>query len=202
MAYTNFTLDDLESKFGVKNQVVHLFSSFEFVVPSQKLNEELEESAELPVRSEKAKSELIVFPILKEIRRQNDKFFTIYSGEFLNVDESIGLNGECDFILTKDTKTFNLNYPIIQVVEAKRNDIDLGVPQCAAQMVGSKMFNDKKGVTLDKIYGCITTGDEWLFMCLENNLLKIDNHKYHIGNLSELLGVFQQILNYYKIVLK
>ncbi len=201
MAYTNFSLEDLENDFGVKNQIVELFSEIKAVNPSEKLKDDLEEAAELPKRTEKSKSELIVFPILKEMRRRNDKFFTIYSGEVLNADIERGLNGECDFILTKDSKTFNINHPIIQVVEAKKHDIDAGIPQCAAQMIGSKIFNEKRNVPLHKIYGCVTTGEEWLFLCLENDTLLIDNHKYYTVNLSDLLGALQNIMDYYKVIL-
>ena len=165
--------------------------------PSQNLKENLQLAAELPVRSEKAKSEAIVFPILVEVRNRNDKFFTIYSGDILNADESRGLKGECDFILAKDVHSFSINYPIIQIVEAKKNDIDLGVPQCAAQLLGAKIFNEKKGVNLEKIYGCVTTGDEWLFMKLENDLI-VDEQKYYLVEINKLLGIFQQIVDYYK----
>jgi hypothetical protein len=157
----------------------------------------LAEVEDLPVRSEKAKSEWIVVPILRELRNKNNKFFTIHSGENLNVDEERGLKGECDFILAKDIGTFDLNYPVIQVVEAKRNDLEVGVPQCAAQLLGAKIYNEKKGVKLEKIYGCVTTGNEWLFLCMQDNLL-IDSKLYYLSELSDILGIFQNIIDYYK----
>lgn len=45
----------------------------------------------LPNRSEKAKSESFIAPILAEIKRHNDDFLTIHSGDFLNVDPEHGL---------------------------------------------------------------------------------------------------------------
>ena len=197
MAFSDFSLEDLESKFGIKNYTAKLFDNIESLEPSQNLKEDLQLAAELPLRSEKAKSEAIVFPILVEVRNRNNKFFTIYSGDILNADESRGLKGECDFILAKDVHSFSINYPIIQIVEAKKNDIDLGVPQCAAQLLGAKIFNEKKGVQLEKIYGCVTTGDEWLFMKLENDLT-VDEQKYYLVEINKLLGIFQQIIDFYK----
>lgn len=197
MAYSDFSLEDLELKFGIKNLTTRLFENIEPLEPSQNLKEDLQLAAELPLRSEKAKSEAIVFPILVEMRNRNDKFFTIYSGDVLNADETVGLKGECDFILAKDVHSFSINYPIIQIVEAKKNDIDLGVPQCAAQLLGAKIFNEKKGVHLEKIYGCVTTGDEWLFMKLENDFI-IDEKKYYLVEINKLLGIFQQIIDFYK----
>lgn len=197
MAYTDFSLDDIAAKFGVQNRTERLFSTIKSIEISEKMRENLDLAAELPVRSEKAKSETIVFPLLVELRRQNNKYFTIYSGDTLNADEKAGLKGECDFILAKDVHSFTMNYPIIQVVEAKKNDIEVGVPQCAAQLIGAKIFNEKKGIQVEKIYGCVTTGDEWLFMCLEKDII-IDTRKYYLTEMPEIMGIFQFIIDYYK----
>ena len=201
MAYGDFTLDEIEERFGIKNRVANLFTALTPMEPSNFLAEMFSNVRGLTLRSEKSKSEAIVFPLLLELRQRNDDFFTIYSGENLAADEARGLKGECDFILAKDVHSYSINYPILQVVEAKKNDLDLGVPQCAAQMVGAKVFNEKKGVRLDKIYGCVTTGDEWLFMKLEGDLY-IDERKYYLNEINELLAVFQSIIDYYKEVLK
>jgi hypothetical protein len=200
MAYSKFTLDLIEQRFGYQNQVKLLFENTPKIEPSSWLLNALALAHELPIRSEKAKSESIVFPILVELRNINQKYFTIYSGDNLNVDEKLELEGECDFILAKDTGSFNISLPIFQLLEAKKNDTESGVPQCAAQMIGAKMFNEKKGHQVEKIYGCVTTGKEWLFMKLEDKIY-IDKKSYYLDNIDELLGVFQTILDYYKKVL-
>ncbi|MGH9838542.1 MAG: hypothetical protein ACREEM_07150 [Blastocatellia bacterium] len=128
---------------------------------------------------------------------RNDNYLTIYSGDSLNVDEVRGLKGECDFILARDTGSFEVSYPILQIVEAKKNDIEVGIPQCAAQMLGAKIFNEQNGLNPDAVYGCVTTGDDWLFLKLEHELL-IDTRKYYLGNLGELLGVFQDIIDSFR----
>ncbi len=197
MSYSDFTLQKLEEKFGIKNHRKRLFTSVQSIEPSDRLKVELLEIEELPIRSEKAKSEWIVVPILRELRNRNQKFFTIYSGDNLIADEESGLKGECDFILAKEIGSYDINVPIIQVVEAKKNDIDIGIPQCAAQMVGAKVFNEKRKTPVNVVYGCVTTGDEWIFLKLEKDLF-IDTHKYYYGNIGELLAVFQQIIDYYK----
>jgi len=194
MAYSEFTLSKLEEDYGLKNQITSLFQNLEKLEPSNALRAALMTAQELPVKSEKAKSELIVMPILLELRERNSKYFTIYSGDNLNIDER--LKGECDFILSKDTKSFEVNYPILQVVEAKKNDIEIGIPQCAAQMLGAQKYNEKKGNS-PIVYGCVTTGDDWIFMRLDKQI-EIDTRKYYLGNLAELLGVFQHIIQQFK----
>jgi hypothetical protein len=200
MAYTDFTLSDLEQKFGIKNERKRLIFDKNLIEPSEKLKMELEESGDMPIKSEKARSEWIVVPILKELRNLNDKFFTIYSGDTLNADKENGLYGECDFILAKDTKSYEISIPIFQIVEAKRNDLEEGIKQCAAQLVGARKYNEKKGIVLDKVYGCATTGDDWQFLVLSDKLY-IDNRKYYLVEIRELLGIFQFIINQYKDIL-
>lgn len=197
MAYGDFTLKEIENKFGIKNRIVSLFEKLPATEPSAWLMESLKRASSIPARSEKAKSETIVFPILLEVRDRNSNYITIYSGDNLNADDEKGLKGECDFIIAKDTESFDISSPILQMVEAKKHDIDVGVPQCAAQMVGAKIFNQKNNTEVPHIYGCVTTGDEWLFLKLGEEL-HIDKRKYYLNELGELLTVFQHIINSYK----
>lgn len=197
MVYSDFTLFDLEEKFGVKHQRKNLNFSPQPIKVSERLRFELDESTEMPIKSEKARSEWIVVPILKELRLLNNKFFTIYSGDTLIGDRETGLQGECDFILTKDAQSYDISVPIFQIVEAKRNDLEEGIRQCAAQLVGAKKYNERKGVKIDKLYGCTTTGDNWQFIEYSDKLY-IDNKKYYLVEIEQLLGIFQSIIDYYK----
>lgn len=201
MVYSDFTLYDLEEKFGINHERRTLqFDVLPFEV-SERLKTDLAESTEMPIKSEKARSEWIVVPILKELRRRNDKFFTIYSGDTLVGEKETGLQGECDFILSKDIKSYEISVPIFQIVEAKRNDLDEGIKQCSAQLVGAKKFNERKGIITEKLYGCTTTGDVWQFIEYSDKLY-IDDKKYYLSEINELLGIFQSIIDYYKILLK
>jgi hypothetical protein len=51
--------------------------------------------------SEKARSELIIAPILVDLRRQLNEQISLFSGVDFTVDETKGLNGTCDFIITQ-----------------------------------------------------------------------------------------------------
>lgn len=197
MAYSTFTLEQLEAQFGVINRRKRLFPEVIPIAPGETVLRALRLVEELPVRSEKARSEVLVFPILSELRERHDRFFTIYSGEILTADQSVGLVGEVDFLLARDIGSFTINHPLLAVVEAKKHDLELGVPQCAAQMMGAKYFNQQKQQELEVIYGCVTSGNEWLFLRLGKELL-VDTHVYHRNDIEELMGVFEIILTYYR----
>lgn len=197
MGYSDYSFKKIKDKFGIENQKLSLFPNIQHQEPSEFLKEHLKIANSLNLRSEKARSEAIVFPLLLDVRERSDGFFTIYSGDSLNVNED--LRGECDFMLAKDINSYDVNYPVIQIVEAKKHDIeDLGVPQCAAQLVGARYFNLDNGIELKKIYGCATTGKLWQFLVLEGNTIYVDDKQYVLDNLTELLGVFQYIIDYYK----
>lgn len=202
MAYRNFTLEKLQREFGVTNEVVvsPLFGAVDPISPSEYLLRDMQLARQFPMRTEKARSELVVVPILKELMVRNGDFFTYYSGEYLTADADRGLVGEIDFMIAKRTRTYNISFPIFSVVEAKKRDFDLGVPQCAAQMIGAQQINALYGHALP-LYGCVTTATEWLFMHLDGQHLRIEAEPYRLDNLPQLLGVFQHILDDYKELL-
>lgn len=203
MAYSDFTLTDLQRKFNLENKVVELFDKnrIQPIQPSDFLQQQLNEARGLPIKSEKSRSELLILPIILEARRINNNFFTVYSGDILTVDREKGLSGECDFVITKDTDSYSINNPIITIAEAKKQDIELGVNQCSAQLYGAYLFNQQFDSSVSKVYGCTTTGELWKFICLENNLLQIDRNDYYLNEVDKILGVFQVIIDYYKTIL-
>lgn len=197
MPYTNFSLHDLEAKFGIHHKRELLFKEIIPVEISQRLKDDIEDSNLFSLTSEKAKSEAIIFPIMSEIKRKNKDKISIFSGERLDADEQNGLNGECDFIISKNAFLFEVDSPIITVIEAKRDNSDLGIAQCSAQIIGSKFFNEKRNHPISPLYGCVTNADNWQFLRLKDNIITIDIKKYYLNKLEEVLGVFQFIIESY-----
>lgn len=200
MAYTNFKARDLEKDFNLRFTAKELFPKVEKVTPSTWLKEAIERATMVGFISEKARSERLVTPLLLELSILNKHKFTIHSGMNLDVDESHGLNGECDFILSLNKIQDFVKAPIVCIVEAKKNDIESGTIQCAAQLLAAQRLNKKENKDFDKpLFGCATTGVEWRFLELKDKTLTIGLRRYYIQNLTLLLGVFQYILNQYKI---
>jgi hypothetical protein len=126
------------------------------------------------------------------------KKFYIYSGQSLEADAARGLTGECDFILSHSKPTPLLTAPIMTLVEAKKNDIELGLGQCIAQMVGAQIFNKKtEGLELP-IFGCVTTGEDWQFIRLDEQQATLDAKRYYISSVEQILGMLQKIVNFFE----
>ncbi|MDM8566469.1 hypothetical protein QUF74_12570 [Candidatus Halobeggiatoa sp. HSG11] len=196
MPYSDFTLVQVKKKFNLFEDRVKLFGNVETIKPSNWLNEALNIGLELALSnsSEKARSEFIVVPILFELERS--KTFSIYSGERLDVDKENGLFGECDFILSQGKITNTIQNPIFALLEAKKNDIGSGLGQCTAQMLGARLFNQQENNDIDTIFGCVTTGEIWQFLKLEEDVIHIDSKCYYINDLEMILGIFQNIIDY------
>jgi hypothetical protein len=201
MAYKNFSLERIRDEFGIQNrrQVLTEFIDVLPIEPSDWLKETIQSYKLLPNRSEKAKSEAFVSPILLEMKRSNPDFITIHSGDMLNADPEHGLNGECDFIIGKETHSNTIDAPLFSVIEAKKGDLDLGKPQCAAQMLGVKIFNEKHNIFYDTVYGVVTTASSWLFLKLEDNIIYTDDDSViSLNELPKILGRLQYIIDFYK----
>jgi hypothetical protein len=201
MAYSDFTLLELNQRFGLTDTVDKLFGELPPVEPGAVLTEQLSRAMKLPLRNEKAKSERIVSPILLELIDRNIDFFTCYSGENLPADRTRGLTGECDFFIGRNTGSFGMNMPILAVIEAKRDNLESGVDQCAAQLYGASLVNQQVGHPIPIYYGCVTNAREWLFLKFDTHRYTIDNRRYSLDRLPELLGVFQHILDFYRALL-
>jgi hypothetical protein len=137
----------------------------EAVTPSFRLEGILEDlSWAFAVDTEKARSEVIINPVLLEVRRIFNQQISVFSGEEFNVDASIGLNGVCDFLISRSPEQLTVEAPAIVIVEAKKSDLKSGLGQCIAEMVAAQRFNEAKGKTITAVYGTVTSGTQWRFL--------------------------------------
>ena len=202
MPFSQFTtLRAVKKQLGLTVVNQPLFADIAPVEPSNWLVETLSRTLKQRVGyfSEKSRSEAIVFPVLVEIKTHHSDQFTLYSGAILEADKEKGLNGECDFILGLSKQNIELEAPIFCIVEAKDNDLELGLPQCIAQMCGAKIYNEQDGTILPYIFGGVTTGESWLFLKLVDDVVYVDTRQYYIEKLDALLGVLELITMQYLI---
>jgi hypothetical protein len=60
-------------------------------------------------------------------------------------------------------------------------------------MVGARLFNERSGVPVAAVYGCVTNGEAWQFLRLAGSVAGIDRRRYYIDNVAAILGVLQWI---------
>jgi hypothetical protein len=146
------------------------------------------------ISTEKARSELIIAPVLLEVRRQVQRRVSLFSGVDFTVDPSQGLNGVCDYLLSLSPEQLTIEAPAVAVVEAKNDNLKSGLGQCMAEMVALRLFNQQRGRDLPKVFGAVTTGSLWKFLWLDGNVVSLDQREYPISELTRVVGILVSML--------
>jgi hypothetical protein len=192
MSYSEFTLTSVKREFNLTTiEEVGIFEKTSELKSSNLLKETL--AYNLPIalasNSEKARSELLIAPILTDLRRQLNNKINLFSGIEFNVDNERGLNGVCDFIISRSPEILEITAPVIIVVEAKKENLNSGLGQCIAEMVAAQIFNQNHNFSFQTIFGAVTIGTIWRFLKLEQNIVSIDLGEYYLQNVEKVLGI-------------
>jgi hypothetical protein len=197
MSYSQFTIAQIKSEFGIKLlETIGFYSQIPEHSYSNFLSETLEYNVPLAIaiNSEKSRSEMIVTPILIEVRKQLGNQISLFSGKEFTVDPQRGLSGFCDFLIGKSAEQLMIEAPVIALVEAKNDNLESGFGQCMAEMIAAQLFNQRQGNEIKKIYGVVTTGSLWKFMQLEEQTITLDLNEYFLGNIGKIMGILISFL--------
>jgi hypothetical protein len=196
MAYSDFTLADLRHRFGLTvTEGGNLFAA----VPEVELPPGLANTLArylplaLNLNTEKARSELLIAPVLVELKLLYPDQLSVFSGIEFTVDAAVGLSGRCDYILAHSPQQLALTAPVCVLVEAKSENIVGGVPQCLAAMVAAQRFNLAEGSSGGPVYGAVTTGVLWRFLILDGLRARVDGVEYPIQTPRRVFGVLRHI---------
>ncbi|MBW4647247.1 MAG: hypothetical protein KME06_00895 [Kastovskya adunca ATA6-11-RM4] len=198
MAYSDFTLAKVIKTFGLTiSEKVNIFAEVPEFNSSDYLKETLQYNLPLAlaINTEKSRSEMIIAPVLIELKKRLTHPISLFSGVDFTVDASQGLNGTCDFLISRSPEQLFINAPVITIVEAKKEDINAGLGQCVAEMLAARLFNEREGNPIHKIYGTVTTGDRWKFLKLEEQIIEIDLGEYFLNNVNKILGILAYGIN-------
>jgi hypothetical protein len=192
MSYEGFTLDILSERFELRfREFDDLYADVKPVAASELLMATMQRNLPLVVNkgTEKARSELIIAPVLVEVREILNRKVAVFSGVAFNVDKKLGLHGFCDFLISQDPLLIEVQAPVMMLVEAKKEDLAGGIAQCVAEMVAAERFNLKRGKPREKIFGIVSSGTDWRFLELQGTQVRLDLRDYSIQELPAILGV-------------
>jgi hypothetical protein len=192
MAYSRFTLSQLKQDFGITlDESQNLFAQVSPRPVSELLTLTLQDSLTLATRvnTEKVRSELLIAPILMEIRRQLRNQISLFSGSEFNVDADRGLDGYCDYLLSLSPEQLEITSPVVVLIEAKKENLMGGIAQCVAEMIAAQIFNDRSNNAIPIIYGAVTSGTNWQFLTLQGTQVNLDTTEYFISDVEKLIGI-------------
>ncbi|MBO1349382.1 MAG: hypothetical protein EBE86_019230 [Hormoscilla sp. GUM202] len=197
MSYSQFSIEEIKTTFGIT-----IFDKFGIFadIPEIEYSDFLAQSLQkyiplaLAIDTEKSRSEFIIAPILFELKTQLQGQIGLFSGKDFNVDLERGLNGRCDFLISRSPEQLLIEAPVITLVEAKNDNIKSGLGQCMAEMLAAQLFNQRQESEIKTIYGSVTTGTNWKFLKLEEQTISIDLNEYFLNNVGKILGILRSAI--------
>ncbi len=191
MPYSEFTIRKIKQAFDLTTiEDGGFFPEIDPISPTNTLTDFLSESLPLAIAtgSKKARSELIISPVLVEVRKILHRKISLFSGADFTVDPSVGLSGVCDFLLSRSPEQLEIEAPVVVIVEAKKADLNVGIGQCIAEMVAALQFNEMNNQPITTVYGSVSNGTAWRFMKLEGKTVTIDLTDYPLPPVEQILG--------------
>ena len=192
MSYSDFTLENVKKNLHLNiSSRDNIFSEVAPLPVSEYLQETLAYNVPVALASntEKSRSEMIITPILLELTKKFANQISLFSGVEFNIEPSQGLNGNCDFLISRSPEFLLINTPVIIIVEAKKENIKGGLGQCIAEMYAARLFNEREENQITEIYGVVTTGEIWKFLRLSGELVQIDLAEYFLNDVNKILGI-------------
>ena len=192
LTFSGMTWDILEEKYGIHLRDAVLFDGCSPVEPTPTLIENLRRGRHFRLVNERAKAHRLVDPVLAELEMLYEGKITTIPEMSLEVKDVEGLSGNPDFVISAGS--LNKIVPLVTIVEAKKDDVDPGLPQCAAELYAAYLLD--KGA-LKRLYGCVTIGTDWRFLSFDGSdkLVVVDRDIYLINELPRLLGVLCHIVD-------
>ena len=192
MAFSDFkAISEVQEKFNIK-YAYNDFFGVEAKTPSEQFLKELEFSQQHFdfLSSEGSRCEVVIFPILREIYKDYAENYGLWVKKSITYDEI--LNGTPDYLVaTKSELGITVvGMPLIMMVEAKKNDFELGWGQCLAEMVAAQKMNDNPDFPL---YGIVTDGIMWQFGRLVADAFTRNRTNFSLDNLPNLFGAVDSV---------
>jgi hypothetical protein len=197
MAFGDFQYPGVVTQFGLTWQTApDLFAGVAGVAPAPAFRETVAAGAQLAtiVNTEKVRSELLIAPLLVDFWTRYRGQISLFSGVDFQADPGAKLTGFCDFLIGRAPQQPQIIAPVMVIFEAKKENISDGLGQCIAGMIGAQRFNQRTNVSVDSIYGCVTSGTAWKFLRLSASTLIYDMSEYDLHQADRILGILTHVV--------
>jgi hypothetical protein len=197
MAFGDFKYPELLQQFGLTWQTVpNLFAGVPPVEPAPAFRETMVIVSQLAsiVNTEKARSEWMIAPLLGDFWSRYRGQLSLFSGADFQADPDAKLNGYCDFLIGRAPQQPQIIAPVMVIFEAKKENINDGLGQCIAGMLGAQRFNRRTNAAVDAVFGCVTSGTAWKFLRLLGSVVTYDLVEYELAQADRILGILTHIV--------
>ena len=200
MAFTSFSsLSQVIKKYQIK-YVEELFPAFEIRKAPEVLQEDISFTLQNVAYniSEPAICENLIYPILKAAWRPFSKELAIWSHQPIYFTEE--LSGIPDYLISRRSELGKivLDYPLLAVVEAKKDDFKAGWAQCGSEMYAIQQLNKEPN---QRVFGIVSNGDRWQLGKLKSNLFTRNQRFYTIQELDKLFAAINYVFKQCELLL-
>ncbi len=198
MAYSDFTLEQVTTQFSL---TLNTYEDYFASVPAAPISDLLRQTLArrtaraIAMGNEKARSELLIVPILLEAVEAFPEPISFFSGQDFSPDPARGLRGACDYLICLSPNQLLIQSPVVAVAEAKREDISTGWGQCLAEMVGAQAYNQAHGSPFATVYGIVTIGTIWRFLRLIGTTVYMDKTEYYLNDVEHIVSILLAMLH-------
>ena len=142
--------------------------------------------------SEYSRCENIIYPILREVYKTFVDKYTLWSHKSITYDAK--LNGAPDYLFSTKSELGKtvFGFPILVVVEAKKNDFSEEWGQCLAELIAVQKFNKAEELP---VYGIVTDGELWQFGKLVSDEFTKSKLRITITDLDKIFGTINFLLS-------
>jgi hypothetical protein len=154
---------------------------------------------EIPYKvSEAAICENLIYPLLKEAWKLYTDIFSLWSHQSLEDNE--GFLRVPDYMISKRSELGKIifDFPLLAVIEAKKDDFSLGWTQCSLDMIKIKQINKNDDMN---IYGIVSNGEIWEIAKLEQQRFVMYKNRFFIEELESLFNALISVLELCKLQL-
>ena len=142
--------------------------------------------------SEYSRCESIIYPILREVYKSFTDKYSLWSHKSITYDAK--LNGAPDYLFSTRSELGKtvLGFPIVVVVQAKKNDFSEEWGQCLAESIAVQKLNKAEELP---VYGIVTDGELWQFGKLVADEFTKSKLRITITDLDKIFGTISFLLS-------
>ena len=193
MAFSDFkTIPDVQKKYGIRHIESDFIKIEGDVSPSEQFLQELEFNREYidVFASEEARCEAVIFPVLREVYKGYAEHYALWIKKPITYDDV--LSGTPDYFISTRSELGKLvvGTPLIMLVEAQKNDFEVGWGQCLSELVAAQKINADPDTP---VYGIVSDGIRWQFGQLVGDIFTQNRTGFSTDNLPVLFGAIDSV---------
>ena len=193
MAFSDFkAIPEVQERYRIRHVENDFIETGNGTVPSVQFLQEFDFNREYIniLTSEGVRSEAFIFPVLREVYKGYAKDYALWIKKPLTYDDV--LSGTPDYFISTRSELGKLvvGTPLIMLVEAKKNDFEIGWGQCLAELVAAQKINEDME---HPVYGIVSDGTLWQIGHLVGETFTQNRTSFSVDNLPTLFGAIDSV---------